>query len=215
MSPAPCRRVAAAAATATPSASPLPPLPPPPIPPPAAASVFLYASGGRAAAAAAAAAALGFRVDCVSLCGAQCTRRGRRSRMKACAGEHWQARDPYWGGRPARRSKYCADGFVRSEEAAAAAASAAAPAQARRAQPEGPLGPEPEPEPQKLSRWRFARSCCGVGGALGQYVRTEHDGREVPTKVLSRHTNWGFVSESMAASSARPPAAPRAAFVPG
>ena len=47
-----------------------------------------------------------------------------------------------------------------------------------------------------VGQWRFVEVCCGKQGHPGHFVRTRHGSREVPTKVVSRHVNWGWIMDA-------------------
>jgi hypothetical protein len=67
---------------------------------------------------------------------------------------------------------------------------AARPEQQEEEESEEESGEEEEQRPT-VGRWRFVGVCCGKRGRAGQYIRTRHGDREIPTKIVSRHAaNW-------------------------
>ena len=69
--------------------------------------------------------------------------------------------------------------------------------QQQSARDEGQPSEEAEQKQQVAGgQWRFVEVCCGKRGQPGHYVRTCHAGREVPTKVVGRHANWGWIMDA-------------------
>lgn len=106
-------------------------------------------------------------------------------RMKRAAGDHFTDTDPWWtgtGSKPA--SRFHMDGTTTRL---------------------GASSPGEPGIPTQSGEWRFVRSTCGRTGPIGSFVRMKHRtlGRETPTKIVSRHSNWGWVLDgcwSMSAS---------------
>lgn len=86
------------------------------------------------------------------------------------AGAAWTARDPFWRGGPAARVRFAEDGTV------------------------VPLGAGVERAIHARVTWRFLPA--RPGKPRGALVRCGVNGRDVPTYVVSRHANWGFVLQS-------------------
>ena len=99
-------------------------------------------------------------------------------RMKASAGEHYTETDAWWQGKPPMRTRYLREGVVVRP----------APAQQATSDKPGTV----------VGRWRFVRTCAGRRGPMGSFVRVYHShlGRETPSKVMFRHSNWGWIMDS-------------------
>eukprot|EP00951_Prasinocladus_malaysianus_P003798 scaffold26804_cov40-Prasinocladus_malaysianus.AAC.1 len=99
-------------------------------------------------------------------------------RMKKAAGDHWVENDPYWNNKPPNRSRYFPDGtavFLQTQGF------------------EHPLQEGSEPP---MLAWRWVSGSPGSFGPCGSHLRASLAGREFPTMVVSRHSNWGFVMQN-------------------
>ena len=111
-------------------------------------------------------------------------------RMKEAAGEHFTDTDPWWtgeGSKPA--SRFHMDGTTTRGIT---------------------TGHGDTPVQTPSGEWRFVRSTCGRTGPVGSFIRMKHRGlgRETPTKIVYRHSNWGWVLDgcwSVSASFPLPP----------
>ena len=111
-------------------------------------------------------------------------------RMKEAAGEHFTDTDPWWtgdGSKPA--SRFHMDGTTTRGTT---------------------TRPGDPPAQTQSGEWRFVRTTCGRTGPVGSFIRMKHRGlgRETPTKIVYRHSNWGWVLDgcwSVSASFPLPP----------
>ena len=103
--------------------------------------------------------------------------------MKESAGEDRKGRDPWWQGEPARRSRYFIDGRTERIE-------------------EGD-----KDEVGEVSHARVDSVATVRGGMSGPYTQVaaetqvaveaaRHGSREVPTKIVYRHANWGWIMDA-------------------
>ena len=93
-------------------------------------------------------------------------------RFKASAGPTWAEIDPWWQGGEAAQVRFHADGSATFTGFHAF-----------------------DDNPPSFS-WRFERRTSGLRGPRGSFVRLLVGGRPVPTYVVSRHHNWGFIMQS-------------------
>jgi hypothetical protein len=86
-------------------------------------------------------------------------------RFKELAGKYWTDRDPYWQSNSPLRIRFTAEGLVEGF-------------------PWGFLD----------MRWRFVdETGSTTATGSGSFMRVSMKGRDVPTYMVSRHGNWGFI----------------------
>ena len=85
-------------------------------------------------------------------------------RFKELAGKYWTDRDPYWQSNSPLRIRFTAEGLV-----------------------------EGFPWESLEMRWRFVDETGTTVMGSGSFMRVSVNRRDVPTYMVSRHGNWGFI----------------------